>query len=181
MPDSDALTETQGRQLVQLAYAALKAAVGRLDTPVPADEAFLNDPRGVFVTLESAGKLRGCIGFPIPSQPLGRAVIDAAEAAALRDPRFDPVAESELAAIELEVSVLTPPRPVEDIEQIEIGRHGLIMKQANRSGLLLPQVASERDWDRLTFLKQTCLKAGLKANAWQEGASIESFEAQIFS
>ena len=96
------------------------------------------------------------------------------------DPRFDPVQARELPDITLEVSVLTPEREIASIDEIEIGRHGLIIEQGSRRGLLLPQVPTEHGWDRATFVAQTCLKAGLSPDAWRRGARMFVFEAQVF-
>jgi uncharacterized protein (TIGR00296 family) len=97
------------------------------------------------------------------------------------DPRFNPVSPAELGDIELEISVLTPEREIDAIEEIEIGRHGLIVEQRGRRGLMLPQVAVEHNWDRETFVAHTCLKAGLPADAWRHGARVLVFEAQVFA
>ncbi len=114
-----------------------------------------------FVTLKKAGQLRGCIGYIEPHAPLIEAVADNAQSAALRDPRFAPVTPEELPDISIEVSALTPLEPVADVEEIEIGRHGLVISQGPNHGLLLPQVPVEWGWDREEFLEHTCLKAGL--------------------
>jgi uncharacterized protein (TIGR00296 family) len=103
-------------------------------------------------------------------------------AAATHDPRFRRVLPSEVASLELEISVLTPPRRVRDVEDIEIGRHGLIVQRGGRKGLLLPQVAPEQGWNLEQFLAYTCVKAGLPPGAYRDKATIlESFEAQVFS
>ena len=96
------------------------------------------------------------------------------------DPRFDPVRPSELNTIDLEISVLTPDQPVESIADVEVGRHGLIVEQDGRRGLLLPQVAIEHGWNAETFVVHACLKAGLPGDAWRRGAQIHVFEAQVF-
>jgi AmmeMemoRadiSam system protein A len=108
------------------------------------------------------------------------AVAETAQAAALEDTRFMPVEPAELSGIEVSLSVLSPTFAIEPA-QIEIGRHGLVIRQHGRKGLLLPQVATEHRWDVHTFLEQTCLKAGLAGDAWQQGAEIEAFTAEIFA
>jgi uncharacterized protein len=138
--------------------------------------------RGVFVTLHRQGRLRGCIGYLEPVKPLIAAVQEMAAAAAFHDPRFPPLREEELADLDIEISVLSPMRPIANPEEIEVGKHGLYLERAQARGLLLPQVATECKWDRITFLEQTCCKAGLPPSAWKEAdAHIYVFSAEIFS
>lgn len=167
--------------LLQLARNSIQVTIqkGRKLPVVESLSPLLREKRGVFVTLWM-DELRGCIGFPYPVKPLAEAVQEAAVSAALQDPRFPPVRAEELSHIEIEISVLTPPKPVLP-DQIKVGVHGLIVSQGNRSGLLLPQVALEYRWDVETFLSQTCVKAGLPADAWKGKANLFCFEAQIFS
>ena len=145
------------------------------------------EKRGVFVTLTKNGSLRGCIGFPYPVMPLDKAIVHAAGAAALEDPRFPPVTKDELAAISLEVTILTVPEPLEGEpakrpRQVIVGKHGLIVRGMGTSGLLLPQVATEYGWDAKTFLDHTCMKAGLSERCWtSKNVEILTFEGQIFS
>ena len=140
----------------------------------------LQTPQGAFVTITIGGELRGCIGTFREDTPLYRTVGQMAVAAAREDPRFPPLTAAELPKIHVEISALTPMRPVADVREIEVGRHGLYITKGFNSGVLLPQVATEYGWDRTTFLEQTCRKAGLPKNAWQEGAKILSFEAEVF-
>ena len=145
-----------------------------------------SEKRGVFVTLRKKGELRGCIGYPTPEFTLKAAITDSAMNAATKDPRFNPVKEIELKEITVEVTVLTPPELIEskpkDLpKNIEIGRHGLIVKKGFRQGLLLPQVATEHDMDEEDFLTHTCMKAGLHPDCWlDEDAEVMKFEGQIF-
>lgn len=132
------------------------------------------------MTLELGGHLRGCIGTFRSAEPLYWVVEKMAVAAALYDPRFPPVPAEELAAIDIEISALTPLRVIDDPSIIEVGVHGLYITQDDQGGVLLPQVATEWGWDREEFLTQTCHKAGLPANAWRKGATIEVFEAEVF-
>jgi AmmeMemoRadiSam system protein A len=126
--------------------------------------------------------LRGCIGYTSPIKPLYITVRDTAADAALRDPRFRPVSASELSQLEYEISVLSPLRRVTDIEQIDVGHDGLLMKNGNAEGLLLPQVPVEQKWDRQTFLEQTCVKAGMHSSCWKdENTDIFKFTAVVFS
>ena len=138
---------------------------------------------GCFVTLKKNDELRGCIGLIQAESPLYLNIIDYANNAAFKDPRFDPLKEDELDSIHLEISVMGPVEPLEHnhLEQIEVGRHGLIVKQGFHQGLLLPQVPIEWNWDRTTFLEQTCLKAGLPRNAYlDQKTEIYYFTATVF-
>jgi AmmeMemoRadiSam system protein B/AmmeMemoRadiSam system protein A len=140
----------------------------------------LRAPRGAFVTLTKRGELRGCIGYIEPVLPLGQAVIRTAIYAATEDPRFPPVDATELKDLRVEISVLTPPRAIDDPRQVKVGTHGLIVEQAGAKGVLLPQVPGEFGWSREEFLDQVCLKAGLPRDAWKKGAKLSVFEAIVF-
>jgi len=141
----------------------------------------LEEARGAFVTLKEHGELRGCIGYITPMKPLAETVRDVAAYAALQDSRFTPVTIKELPLLEYEVSVMSPLRRVLDIKEIKVGKHGLIMKQGDIEGLLLPQVPVEEHWDRDTFIEQTCLKAGLPRQAWKDvETDIFMFTALVF-
>jgi AmmeMemoRadiSam system protein A len=134
------------------------------------------------VTLTESGQLRGCIGYTSAMKPLYMTVRDTATHAALHDPRFRPVSASELPRLEYEVSVLSPLRRVVDVEQIKVGQHGLLMKNGDYEGLLLPQVPVEQGWDRQTFLEETCRKAGMGSNCWKdEETDIFQFTAVVFN
>jgi len=136
---------------------------------------------GAFVTLHQKGQLRGCIGTFSAQNPLEEAVQEMARAAAFQDPRFPPVQAGEVPEIDIEISALTPMREVQDLEEIEVGRHGLYVSDGPFSGVLLPQVATEHGWDRQTFLEQTCIKAGLDRDRWRsEGLKIFVFSAEVF-
>ena len=168
------------RRLIELARRALEAKVHRagvfeVDAPQVADVRC-----GAFVTISHHGELRGCLGRLDSPLPIANLVAELAEAVADSDPRFTPVVPQELVGIEVEISVLTPEREIESIEEIEVGRHGLIVEQGHSRGLLLPQVPEEHGWDRHAFLQHACLKAGLAADAWRRGARIFVFEAQVF-
>jgi AmmeMemoRadiSam system protein A len=142
----------------------------------------LRRPAGAFVTLRTKrGDLRGCIGSIRAIEPLYRAVAASAISAAFHDPRFFPVRADEMASLELEISVMGPIEQVRNVEEIEVGRDGLIISRGRYAGLLLPQVATEYGWDRQTFLDQTCIKAGLEPGAWRsEQTRIEKFAAEVF-
>ncbi len=136
-------------------------------------------PGAAFVTLKKKGRLRGCIGYTEAVAPLFKVVQECAVAAATEDPRFPPVTPAELPSIDLEISVLTPLVPIR-ADEVEVGRHGLMVSHLGRRGLLLPQVPVELGWDRETFLDQTCVKAGLPPDAWRRGATLEAFTAEVF-
>ena len=152
----------------------------RGDRPAVERGGALDWASGAFVTIHHRGDLRGCLGRLEPGVPLGETIIHLAEAVSDSDPRFAPVSYHELTDIVLEVSVLMPAQPVTRIEEIEVGRHGVIIEHGARRGLLLPQVASEHGWDRETLLEHACRKAMLAPDAWVQGASIFIFEAEVF-
>jgi len=167
------------RLLLGLAHEAILSTLERREIRLDPPTDHLNQPRGAFTTLYLHGELRGCVGYVLPVSPVYRAVADTARAAAFEDTRFEPVTLPEARELKIELSILSPPRPI-DAEEVEIGRHGLLVSMNGRRGLLLPQVPVEHHWDRVTFLEQTCRKAGLPLDAWQKGASIEAFTAEIF-
>ncbi len=175
------LTEEQQRILIKLAWEALVSGVrgGALGLDEVAAPEPLLAPLGAFVTLRKQGRLRGCIGHVKADKPLYHTVRECAVAAALSDPRFSPVTPQELPLIQIEISVLSELQVVAP-EQIEVGRHGLYISKGPQGGLLLPQVAVEWGWEREKFLEQTCLKAGLPADAWRQGAIVQAFTAQVF-
>jgi hypothetical protein len=144
-------------------------------------EGKLGEHWGAFVTLNKHGRLRGCIGHIIGTQPLIDTVAEMSRAAALEDPRFPSVKPEELTEIEFEISVLTPIRKISDVNEIHVGRDGIIITRGYNRGLLLPQVATEYGWDRETFLEHTCQKAGLPRDAWKDPqTTIEMFSAEVF-
>jgi MEMO1 family protein len=177
------LTSRQKSELLALARHSAEHAVKTktaYNPPAVADEV-LNQEAGAFVTLTEAGSLRGCIGYTSPIKPLYLTVRDTAAHAALHDPRFRPVSVEELPQLGYEISVLSPLRRVTDIEQIQVGRDGLLVKNGNSEGLLLPQVPVELKWNRQTFLEQTCVKAGLPTHCWKdENTDIFKFTAVVF-
>jgi AmmeMemoRadiSam system protein A len=166
-------------RLLTIARRSLDARVRRLPAPALDVRAPLDERRGAFVSIHRGSDLRGCLGRITPDWPVGRVVAHLAEAVADSDPRFGPVAVGELDSLLIEVSVLTPERPA-SADEIEVGRHGLIVEGGGRRGLLLPQVAVEHKWDARTFLEHTCMKAGLPPDAWQRDARLSVFEAQVF-
>jgi AmmeMemoRadiSam system protein A len=175
------LSHEERLALLRHARQTIAASLGREGAPGPLT---LTDPyrhAGAFVTLEVSNELRGCIGHPGSEKPLDEVVAECALAAASDDPRFPPVGPRELEGMEVEISVLTPIEPVADLTEIKVGRDGLVVQQGQRRGLLLPQVALEQGWDRETFLSHTCLKAGLRADAWRTGAEVLRFQAEVFS
>jgi len=191
----------QRRTLLAIAHEAILCELEHRPFPAasPASPA-LSEPRGVFTTLylgsglhgQSDGELhphphrqlhrqlRGCVGYAAPGAPLYRAVAETARAAAFEDSRFLPVTKEEAPRLEVSLSVLSRLVAIHP-DAVQVGRHGLVISQGGHRGLLLPQVPAENDWDRETFLEQTCRKAGLPEDAWRKGASIEAFTAEIFS
>lgn len=165
------LNEEQKKQLLSIARKTLEAVTRGEPIPdVQTDDPVLHERRGCFVTLKINQQLRGCIGRFDTDTPLYRTVGEMARAAALEDPRFASVKPEEVPRIEIEMTVFpeNPRRRISDPSEIEIGRHGLYIKQGMMGGTLLPQVASEHNWDATTFLEQTCLKAHLPRNAWKD-------------
>jgi AmmeMemoRadiSam system protein A len=169
--------------LFSIARAAIKAAVtGEEYSPDEQKEKTLTAKAGCFVTLKKQGQLCGCIGNFSAQSPLYLEVAAMASAAATEDPRFNRVSANEVEELELEITVLSPLKKIEETDQIEIGRHGIYIIRGMRRGVLLPQVATENGWDRKTFLEQTCRKAGLPANAWHDGdTEIYIFSGQILT
>lgn len=165
--------------LLQLAHESILSALENREIPLDPPTVHLAEPRGAFTSLYLKGELRGCVGFVLPLSPVYRTVAETARAAAFEDARFNPVTLDEARDLEIELSVLSSPQPI-TAETVEVGRHGLLISMAGRRGLLLPQVAVDRNWDRVTFLEQTCRKAGLPPDAWRKGATIEAFTAEVF-
>ena len=177
------LTGEEKRYLLALARRTIQAHVRGVPLEYEEPESpTLREERGAFVTLYKQGQLRGCIGYIEGIKPLYLTVIDMAEAAAFNDPRFPPVQADEVDELDIEISVLTPLRKVTDLREIEVGKHGILLRRDIYQGLLLPQVATEYGWDRETFLNQTCLKAGMSPGCWKDPETeIFIFSADIFS
>jgi len=176
------LTSDQRAELLATARWAIRERVRGLgSTAGPSRDPQLQADGAAFVTITRQGQLRGCIGYVDPVKPLVEAVAHSAAAAATADPRFPTVTPEELAHLEIEVSDLSPLRRIDDPSEIQVGTHGLYISQSGRNGLLLPQVATDLGWDRETFLRQTCLKAGLPGDAWRHGAEIQVFSADHFT
>ena len=175
------LTEQDQRFLLRIARDSVQSYLVNEPPGLPEVPAgVLTEPRGVFVSIHKDGELRGCIGNIHPSGALYRTAAECAVAAAVGDPRFMPLTLGEMPDVEFEVSVLSSMEPVENIADIEIGKHGLLISRKNARGLLLPQVATSYGWDREQFLAETCKKAGLSSDAWKDGATIHTFSAFVF-
>ena len=177
------LNEKEKAELLDLARKSVESAVQqhKLYAPEKTGDEHLNQDRGAFVTLREEDKLRGCIGYSAATQPLYMTVRDTATLAALRDPRFRPVTAAELSKLQYEISVLSPLRRARTLNEIRIGEHGLLVKNGEHEGLLLPQVPVEQHWDRTTFLQQTCVKAGIDPNCWKDdNTDIFEFTAVVF-
>jgi AmmeMemoRadiSam system protein A len=177
------LTSAEKAQLLEIARNVVESHCRGEKTPeFVLNSPTLQEPRGAFVTLHKEGKLRGCIGHIRAKEPLVKTIVEMAEAAAFHDPRFPPVSSKELGLLEYEISVLTPLQRIKEVDEIEVGKHGIYMKRGSCSGLLLPQVATEWGWDRTTFLEHTCTKAGLPEDAWKDKKTeIYIFSADVFS
>jgi len=176
------LSKEEKVKLLEIAkLSIIEAVTGKRQFFPNVTEEKLKENCGAFVTIKENNELRGCIGYIQAVKPLYETVKDVAKSAAVNDYRFNPVAENELDKLELEISVLTPLKKIKDINEIEVGKHGLVMKQGFNSGLLLPQVATEYNWDKETFLKETCRKAGLPQDAWKDKSTeIYTFSAEVF-
>lgn len=171
-------TPEERQLLLRIAHESIESFLEGREISLFTPSAHLSGPRGVFTTIFSDHKLRGCVGYPAAILPLYRAVMETARAAASEDPRFLPVGREELPNLKISISVLSPLQPISP-DAVEVGRHGLVISKSGLRGLLLPQVPVEHGWDRTTFLEQTCLKAGLPPHAWRD-AQIEAFTAEVF-
>jgi len=181
--DTIKLTKQQKKTLMQIAKQTLIEVVyGRKPPEFDIRDDTLNEKCGAFVTLHMDGGLRGCIGNITAQTPLWKTVRNMTIEAAFHDPRFPAVSASELNQIEVEISVLSPLKQIKNISEIEVGKHGILIKNGPYQGLLLPQVATEYGWDRTRFLEQTCSKAGLQKDCYkQKGCQIFIFSAHVFS
>jgi len=173
------ITEGEKKELLELAKDTITGYVTNGKVP----ELEINNPKlkadgAVFVTIKMNGLLRGCIGHIQPVIPLYQSVIRNAVAACSSDPRFPPMKEEDLKHMDVEISILSPLRPLKDVKNIQLGKHGLFIVKGMQSGLLLPQVATELGWNRDTFLEQVCAKAGLPKDAWKD-AELYAFTAEI--
>jgi len=173
------LDAAEREALLGIARRAVEGYVRERLLPREAPEGKLSAPGAAFVTLTKRGRLRGCIGYTEAVASLCRVVQECAVAAATEDPRFPPVSAKEVPELRVEISVLTPLFPIR-AEDVEVGRHGLMVTQGRMRGLLLPQVAVDQGWDRETFLDQACAKAGLPPSAWRHGATLQGFTAEVF-
>ncbi len=179
------LSQAEEETLLRLARQTLRMYLNEHRTPDPTRGGYeltdkLKATGAAFVTLTVRGRLRGCIGHVIGIEPLYESVIHNAVSASSRDPRFQPMSADEEKDVRIEISVMSPPRTIADVSEIQVGKHGIIIEKGVNRGPLLPQVATEYGWDRTEFLEQTCRKAGLPGDAWKEGATIQIFSAQVF-
>ena len=165
--------------LLKLAHESILSALEHREISLTPPSPHLSEPRGGFTTIYFEGVLRGCVGYVLPVASLYRTVAETARAAAFEDKRFSPVTLEEARVLEVSVSILSPLKVIRP-EEVEIGVHGLVVAHGGRRGLLLPQVPLEHQWDRVTFIEQTCRKAGLAVDAWQRGATLEGFTAEVF-
>ncbi|MCL2155958.1 MAG: AmmeMemoRadiSam system protein A [Leptospirales bacterium] len=181
------MNELNNEQQINLLNLARKTIADKLDVEtdikLPSfNENIFNEKCGSFVTLHINGNLRGCIGYIEGVKTIPETVKDMALASAFKDPRFPSLNREEYKKIDIEISVLSPIERVNDINDIVVGRDGIIITKGFNRGLLLPQVATEQGWDRDTFLTHTCYKAGLPGDSWKKSdVIIEKFSAQVFS
>lgn len=177
------LNDEEKKILLKIARESIEEEFGRGSVNLNQDfPSSLNQKCGVFVTLTIDGELRGCIGYIIGDKPLYELVYNAAKKSAFEDPRFYPLTEEELDSIQIEISVLSPPKRINSIEEIKVGEHGLIIQKGPFHGLLLPQVAAKYNWTVKEFLEHTCQKAGLSKTEWKDPETkIETFTAEVFS
>ena len=176
------LTDEEKEILHKIARAAIESrCTGEKYPEIKITSKTLKEKRGAFVTLHKRGNLRGCIGYIRAQRPLHETIKEMALASAFQDNRFNPVKKGELKDIHIEISVLTPLKKIDSIEEIEVGKHGIYIIKGYHSGILLPQVATEYGWDRNTFLEHTCTKAGLPTDAWKKkDIEIYIYSADIF-
>jgi uncharacterized protein len=165
--------------LLAVAHEAIKSSLEHREISLESPTPHLAEPRGAFTTLYCRGELRGCVGYVAPAVPLYRTVAETARGAAFEDSRFWPVTHDEVPEVQISLSILSPLRPIHPNE-IEVGRHGLLVTLGTHRGLLLPQVPVEHSWDRARFLDETCRKAGLPPGAWLGEANVEAFTAEVF-
>lgn len=177
------LSDEDKRFLLRLARDSMAAFAAGETFRDPADvPEGVRAVQGAFVSLHKSGQLRGCIGYVKGIKPLWQAVRDLAVEASAHDPRFAPVRPREIEEVDVEVSVLGLLERIKGPAEVEIGTHGLFIRSAGRSGLLLPQVATEHAWDAAKFLEQTCWKAGLPPDEWQDPkAELYRFGAAVFA
>jgi AmmeMemoRadiSam system protein A len=181
-PSSSAAGEYSSQErelLLHLAHQAIDTALEECELALPLISEHLRQQRGAFTTLHLEGEVRGCVGYVFPVSPLFQTIIETARAAAFQDMRFLPVTREEADRLQISISILSLLFPIK-AEEVELGKHGLLIAQGNHRGLLLPQVPAEHGWDLNTFLEQTCRKAGLRPDAWQHQATLEAFTAEIF-
>ncbi len=178
----DELTTEERAELLRIARKAIKERLeGRAWNPEKSSTERLVRVQGAFVTLHEEGQLRGCIGYIVGIKPLYLAIAEMARAAAFSDPRFMPLGPQEFDKIDIEITVLSPLRKIDDPKEVEVGRHGLVVRQGPYQGVLLPQVPVEEGWDRETFLSHTCMKAGLPSDCWREaGTELFCFSGEVF-
>ena len=186
------LTEAHGRQLLEIARRAVISYItdgvrysAESDPDFPELDDALREPCGAFVTLHKGEHLRGCIGLIEGVKQIWQAVQEMAVAAAVEDPRFMPVELAETDELDIEISVLSPLVKIVSLKEIEIGKHGLLIRKGRNAGLLLPQVATEHNWELDEFLRNTCYKAGISPDSWKKHKkdpemSIFTFSAQLF-
>ena len=176
------LTESQQQILLQIARDSVRSYLSGELSPLPEfTSGVLTELHGIFVSIHKGHDLRGCIGNVNPVGPLCRTAAECAIAAAVGDPRFAPLTPAELPLVQFEISVLSAIERVQNVAEIEVGAHGLLISKKGSRGLLLPQVATLYGWNREQFLQETCRKAGLRPGEWRDGSTIQRFSAFVFT
>jgi len=179
LTDQPEFDQQERKILLRLAHDAIESALDGREIPLDPPSPHLAEARGAFTTIYLQGQLRGCVGYVFPVESLYRTVADTARAAAFEDTRFWPVTREEAPQLQISLSVLSGLEEIQP-DRVEVGRHGLVISWHGHRGLLLPQVPVEYHWTPITFLEQTCRKAGLPTDAWKTGARVEAFTAEVF-
>ncbi len=182
MEQEDKLTPEERTELLRIARTSIKEKLaGKTWNPAESLTPRLAEKQGAFVTLHIRGMLRGCIGYIVGYKPLYLTVAEMGRSAAFGDPRFPPLTPAEYPKIDIEITVLSPLRQIEDPSTVQVGKHGLLVRKGPYQGVLLPQVPVEEDWDRETFLAHTCRKAGLSSSCWRDGdTELFVFSGEVF-
>jgi AmmeMemoRadiSam system protein A len=179
LTDMPEFNQQEREILLRLAHEAIESALDGREIPLDPPSSHLAEVRGAFTTIYLQDQLRGCVGYVSPIESLYRTVADTARAAAFDDTRFWPVTREEAPQLRISLSILSALEEIEP-DRVEVGRHGLLISLHGQRGLLLPQVPVEYRWTPVTFLEQTCRKAGLSTDAWKTGARVQAFTAEVF-
>ncbi|MAT56512.1 MAG: AMMECR1 domain-containing protein [Ignavibacteriae bacterium] len=177
------ITEDQKNLLLTLARKSIESIFDKIELPkINEEDKLLNSNCGAFVTLTKFNELRGCIGYITSEEPLWQTIIETAELAATRDPRFPKITKDEIEDLSIEISILSEPFQLNSYEEVEVGKHGLILNEGMFRGVLLPQVPIEHNLNREQYLSALCNKAGLPRDEWKKREiKLKAFTAEVFS